>query len=76
MDMVPSLEPVDRWMMAEASVRGQVVDMTFANACAKPFNRTWEIVERCALTNRCGEFLFLKVIIKLGVDGMGGVRVI
>lgn len=76
MDMVPSLEPADRRMIVEASVRGKEVVVIFASACARLFNRTWEIIERCALTNRCGEFLFLKVVVKLGVDGLGGVRVI
>lgn len=36
----------------------------------------WEIVECCTLTNRCSDFLFLKVVIKFSVDGLGRVGVI
>lgn len=34
---------------------------------------TWEVVQSCALADGCRELLFLKVVIKLCVDGLGGV---
>lgn len=38
------------------------------------FIHTWEIVQSCALPDRSGNLLFFKVIIKLGVDGLRGIR--
>lgn len=35
---------------------------------------TWEVIEGCALANGSSQLLLLKVVIKLGVDGLRGVR--
>lgn len=37
------------------------------------FYFTWEVVQSCALADRRRELLFLKVVVKLGVDGLRGV---
>lgn len=60
----------------KVSFKGKEVGVIFASARAKLYNHTWEIVECCALTNRRDELLFLKVVVKFSVDGLGGVGVI
>lgn len=59
-----------------ARIRGNGMGVQSQKGPREAYNCTWEIVERCALTDRCGQLLFLKVVIELCVDGLGGVGLI